>query len=133
MLDGKIAVSDQQLRAHFEWLREPDPAAVATPPVYLAFDVLYRAGRDLTARPLRDRRARLEDVVAGGELVFPVRRLAPDGLEAWSRVVERGYEGYVAKDEASVYEDGPTRRWLKVEQRNWTVAEDGWRRRITTS
>jgi hypothetical protein len=28
------------------------------------------------------RRGRLEDVVAGGELVFPVRRLAPDGLEA---------------------------------------------------
>jgi hypothetical protein len=28
-------------------------------------------GRDLIARPLRDRRARLEDVVAGSELVFP--------------------------------------------------------------
>jgi ATP-dependent DNA ligase len=40
-----------------------------------------------------------------------VRRLAPDGLEAWKQVIERGYEGYVAKDEASVYEGGPTRRW----------------------
>jgi hypothetical protein len=34
-------------------------------------------------------------------LVFPVRRLAPHGLEAWAQVVERGYEGYVAKNEAS--------------------------------
>jgi ATP-dependent DNA ligase len=57
-----------------------------------------------------------------------VRRLAPDGLEAWTLVVERGYEGYVAKDEASAYEGGPTRRWLKVKQTDWTVEEDGWRR-----
>jgi hypothetical protein len=28
----------------------------------------------------------------------PVRRLAPDGLEAWQLVLERGYEGYVAKE-----------------------------------
>jgi len=38
-------------------------------------------------------------------LVFPVRRLAADGLAAWAQVVERGYEGYVAKDEGSQYED----------------------------
>jgi hypothetical protein len=34
--------------------------------------------------------------------VFPVRRLASDGHEAWRQVLERGYEGLVAKDEASV-------------------------------
>jgi hypothetical protein len=45
-------------------------------------------------------------IVASSELVFPVRRLAPDGLEAWKQVIERGYEGYVAKDEGSQYEDG---------------------------
>jgi ATP-dependent DNA ligase len=72
----------------------------------------------------------LEDVVAGSELVFPVRRLAADVLEAWKQVVERGYEGYVAKDEASVYEGGATRRWLRVKQRDWTLEEDRWRRRI---
>jgi hypothetical protein len=43
--------------------------------------------------------------MAGSELGFPVRRLAPDGLAAWKQVVERGYEGYVAKDEGSQYED----------------------------
>jgi ATP-dependent DNA ligase len=96
----------------------------------MAFDLLYHDRRDLTARPLRDRRARLEDVVANSDLVFPVRRLAPDGLEAWSQVIVRGYEGYVAKDEASAYEGGPTRRWLKVKQKEWTVDEDRWRRRI---
>jgi ATP-dependent DNA ligase len=51
----------------------------------MVFGLLYHGGRDLTARP-RDRRARLEDVVAGSELVFPVRRLAADGLAAWQEV-----------------------------------------------
>src|SRR5215471_12436218 len=81
VFDGEVAIYDQQLRSRFDWLREPDPDAVATPPLLMAFDILYWDRRDLTGRPLRDRRARLEDVVAGSELIFPVRRLAPDGLE----------------------------------------------------
>jgi hypothetical protein len=39
-------------------------------------------------------------------------------------VIARDYEGVVAKDEASLYEAGPTRRWLKVKQKSWTVEED---------
>jgi len=70
----------------------------------MVFDLLYWHRRDLTGRALRDRRVCLEDVVAGSELAFPVRQLAPDGLEAWQQVIERGYEGYVTKDEASAYE-----------------------------
>jgi bifunctional non-homologous end joining protein LigD len=95
----------------------------------MAFDLLYHDRLDLTALPLRDRRARLEDVVAGSELLFPVPRLAPNGLEAWRQVVERGYQGYVAKDEASRYEGGATRRWVKVKQKDWTAEGDGSRRR----
>ena len=48
-------------------------------------------------------------------------------FEAWSEVIARDYEGLVAKDEASLYEAGPTRRW----QRGWTDAEDRWQRRIS--
>src|SRR4030095_10983716 len=130
VLDGEVAIYDQQLRSRFDWLREPYSDAVASPPLFMALDLLSQERCDLTARPLRDRRARLEDVVAGSELVFAVRRLAPDGLAAWKQVIERRYEGYVAKDERSVYEGGPTRRWLKVKQKDWTVTEDGWRRQL---
>jgi bifunctional non-homologous end joining protein LigD len=129
--DGEVAIFDRQLRSRFDWLRESDPDAVATPPLFVAFDLLYRDGRDLSATPLRERRARLEDTVAGSELVFPVRRLAANGLEAWAQVLEKSYEGYVAKDEGSAYEAGPTRRWLKVKQKDWTVPEDRWTRRIS--
>jgi ATP-dependent DNA ligase len=104
---------------------------VATPPVFMAFDLLHQDGREFIGRLLRERRARLEDAVVGSDFVLPVRRLARNGFEAWSEVVARDYEGLVAKDEASLYEAGPTRRWLKVKQRDWTVDEDRWQRRIS--
>jgi ATP-dependent DNA ligase len=47
-------------------------------------------------------------------------------------VIARDYEGLVAKDEASQYEAGPARRWLKVKQKGWTDAEDRWQRRISS-
>ena len=72
----------------------------------------------------------LKTLSRAAELVLPVRRLARNGFEAWSEVVARDYEGLVAKDETSLYEAGPTRRWLKVKQKGWTVEEDRWRRMI---
>src|SRR5215470_8670464 len=107
VLDGEVAIFDQKFRSRFDWLREPDPDAVATPPMFIAFDVLYRNGRELTGRPLRERRSRLEDVVADADLVLPVRRLASNGFEAWAEVIARDCEGYVAKAETSL---SPERR-----------------------
>jgi bifunctional non-homologous end joining protein LigD len=132
VLDGEVAIFDNQLRSRFDWLREPDAEAVATPPMFMAFDLLHQDGRELTGRPLRERRARMEDTVAGADLVLPVRRLAKNGFEAWAEVIARDCEGLVAKDETSLYEPGPTRRWLKVKQKGWTDAEDRWQRRISS-
>jgi ATP-dependent DNA ligase len=36
---------------------DPDQEAVATPPIFMVFDLMYRDGRDLSARPLGGRRA----------------------------------------------------------------------------
>jgi len=94
VLDGELAVFDDQLRSRFEWLRDPDESVVATPPVFIAFDVLYVKGRDVSQRPLHERRARLEDVVASAGFVYPVRRLAPDGLtpgRRWSSAATRAW------------------------------------------
>jgi ATP-dependent DNA ligase len=41
VLDGEVAVYHQQLRSRFDWLREPD-TNVATPPVFMVFDILHR-------------------------------------------------------------------------------------------
>ena len=37
VLDGEVAIYDQELRTRFDWLRESDPEAIATPPVLIAY------------------------------------------------------------------------------------------------
>jgi bifunctional non-homologous end joining protein LigD len=128
VLDGEVAIFDQQLRSRFDWLRAT-PDEIATPPIYIAFDVFYRAGQDVTDRPLQDRRVLLEDALAGGSsYVLPVRRLADNGLDVWAQVLELGFEGYVAKDRLSPYRGGVTRSWLKVKVPGWTDPEGKFKR-----
>jgi len=130
VLDGELAVFDAQLRSRFDWLRHRQSAEDATPPVLIAFNLLYVKGRDVSQSPRRERRARLEDLVAEADRIHAVCRLAPNGLKAWAQVLERGYEGLVAKDESSHYVGDRRRDWLKVKQANWTEGEPRWRRRL---
>jgi ATP-dependent DNA ligase len=46
--------------------------------VLIAFDVLYISARDVTAKPLRERRARLEDLVGHSDRVYAVRCLCSE-------------------------------------------------------
>ncbi len=114
ILDGEVARFDETLVSRSEWLRRGAPNSLAIPTLYMAFDCLYAAGSDLRALALRARRDRLEDVLQSHHLVFPARRLAANGLEAWAEVLARGYEGLVAKDPAAPYVGGRTLTWLKV-------------------
>jgi len=127
ILDGEVAIFDDKLVSRFEWFRKRPEDAVSTPPIYMVFDCLYREGRDLRRLPLRERRTELERVVENAHsLIFPARRLAPNGLEAWKEVLERGYEGLVGKDESAPYRGGRTLLWLKVRQPNYREGERGW-------
>ena len=67
--------------------------------------------------------------MGGQHLIFPARRLAAHGLKAWDEVQRRGYEGLVAKDEASPYAGGRTLSWLKVKQRDYRGAARGFQSR----
>ena len=96
---------DERLVSRFDLLGESSPPELVTPPIFMAFDCLYRDGRDLRPLPLGERRLLLERVVAG-DLVLPVRRLPAQGAEAWAEVQRRGYEGMVAKDEGATYRGG---------------------------
>jgi len=49
VLDGEIAIFDAQFRSCFDWLRG-QPDELATPPIFVAFHVLYRAGENVTTR-----------------------------------------------------------------------------------
>ncbi len=126
ILDGEVAVYDAQLVSRFEWLRHASPPDLSTPPLFMVFDCLQVRGKDLRSQPLYVRRNVVEDVLDEQDMVLPVRRLADDGLKAWQQVLERGYEGMVAKDPASPYVGGRTLNWLKVKQPKYRDGDRGW-------
>jgi bifunctional non-homologous end joining protein LigD len=126
ILDGEVAVFDKGLISRFEWLRAQPKEEPATLPVYIAFDILELAGRDVRDRPLKQRRRVLERLVWHHSMIFPARRLADDGLKAWQEAIARGYEGIVAKDPESRYVPGRTLKWLKVKQKDYRVEQRGF-------
>lgn len=124
-LDGEVAVFDRDL-SRFEWLRHLNHGDLATPPLFMAFDLLPLGDKDYRAEPLKVRRRALEKLVRGLSLILPARRLSPNGFAAWAEVLHRGYEGMVAKDPESPYVGGRTLKWLKVKQPHYREGERGW-------
>jgi bifunctional non-homologous end joining protein LigD len=129
ILDGEVAIFDEQLVSRFEWLRHGTRDALATPPMYMVFDALQVGTRDLRSEPLHARRKMLESLVEGQRLLLPARRLAGSGLEAWVEAERRGYEGLVAKDEAALYIGARTLSWLKVKQPEYRAGSRGFQAR----
>jgi bifunctional non-homologous end joining protein LigD len=97
-LDGEVAVFDAELVSRFEWRRHLNHGDLATPPLFMVFDLLHLGDKDYRLEPLKVRRKALEKLVKGQTLILPARRLSPNGLAAWAEVLHRGYEGMVAKD-----------------------------------
>jgi len=129
ILDGEVAIFDDQLISRFEWLRHGTRESLSTPPINMAFDVLQVGNQDLRQEPLRTRRKVLEGLLDGQRLLLPARRLSGSGVEAWREVEQRGYEGLVAKDASSLYIGGRTLSWLKVKQPDYRVEGRGFQSR----
>jgi ATP-dependent DNA ligase len=89
-----------------------------TPASYVAFDLLAAGGEDLAPRPLAERRARLEALLAGARpplLLTPATRDRATA-QAWlDRFQGRGIDGVVAKALDGTYEPG-RRGWVKVKR-----------------
>ncbi|HEV8585871.1 MAG TPA: non-homologous end-joining DNA ligase [Methylomirabilota bacterium] len=114
VLDGEVVVFDPEGISRFGLFG----ADTRRKPVYVVFDVLFARGRDLRALPLAERRAVLEKEVRPGGPLRLAKRLAADGFKAFETARERGLEGIVAKDAASVYETGKrSTAWRKVKVR----------------
>jgi bifunctional non-homologous end joining protein LigD len=117
-LDGEIVIFDDRRVSRFQYLQRRELGEESRPPVYAVFDCLYARGRDLRSTPLNQRRAVLEQEIGARTGIVPARRLARDGLAAFKKAQQLGFEGLVAKDGSSRYEAGQrSRAWLKVKVR----------------
>jgi bifunctional non-homologous end joining protein LigD len=137
VLDGEIVAFDERGRPSFQVLQSRmhvrQPAEVArlsasVPVMYVAFDVLWLDGRDITDRPWRERRRVLEDLeLAGPSWQVPASHVGT-GEALVAATAAQGLEGVVAKRVDSTYEPGRrSRSWIKLKnQRRQELVVGGW-------
>lgn len=110
-VNGDLSFNELQLRLHPAASRVRKLAA-DHPGLLIAFDLLVdERGTSLVAKPLSERRRRLEEWFARCAGSSPVLRLSPatDDLEAarrWLRTMGGGLDGIIAKRRDAAYESG---------------------------
>jgi len=78
---------------------------------YHVFDILWLNGQPVTALPLEERRALLQELPFEG----PMLRVEPvDDDSPWERARREGWEGVIAKRRGSPYEHRRSKHWLKM-------------------
>ncbi len=116
ILDGEVVVVDKAGRSSFQKLQQSMKGGAATF-VFQIFDLIYLDGYNLTRVPLRERKALLEELLAGVNAKGPLRysdHVVGNGAQFFEQACEYGLEGIVSKLADSVYESTRTRSWLKV-------------------
>ncbi len=112
VLDGEI-IALKGGRADFHALQAY--AERKAPLRYMLFDLLYIDGEDLRARPLIERKRRLEALIPKSDVLQLSDHIEGAGKKLFSALAKRGVEGIVAKDGMSPYREGKrTKEWLKV-------------------
>jgi ATP-dependent DNA ligase len=148
VLDGElfVAISDEQngSRLEFEVLQERihpaesrvDKLAQETPAGYVVFDLLALGDEAYAERPLSERRAALEDALAGLDGPCYLTRTTTDPAEAesWFQQFEgAGLDGVMAKPLAAPYQQN-ARSMLKIKhERTADVVLAGYREHKTST
>ena len=120
VLDGEVSVLDGQGRSDFQRLQARSDMRGwkpgADPVVFCAFDLLVHDGEVAMGYPLRQRKLRLERLLAPmPDSVIQVRHIEREGEWLFERALALDVEGIVAKDLASPYQPGlRSRHWLKI-------------------
>jgi bifunctional non-homologous end joining protein LigD len=81
------------------------------PAAYHVFDIMWIDGRDVMTLPIEERQALLSKL----PLRRPLYRVTALDAEApWERAQEEGWEGVIAKQRGSLYEQRRSPNWLKM-------------------
>jgi ATP-dependent DNA ligase len=89
---------------------------------FVAFDLLRVGGRDVRARPWRERDAQLRDVLPVSERIRLINSQAATSA-AHDAIVALGFEGTVLKRPSSTYRAGRHAAWVKHKARLTTTGE----------
>ncbi|MBS1852064.1 MAG: non-homologous end-joining DNA ligase [Acidobacteria bacterium] len=122
VLDGEIAVLDEQGRSSFDLIQQRTGIRKGGRRVagrsdlfviYYVFDLLWIDGYDLRRVPLEQRKAALAKIIKpGGPVRFSEH--FEQGRALWQAAKQQGLEGILAKRRTSLYEERRSREWKKI-------------------
>lgn len=117
VLDGEIVALDREGKSQFQLLQNYQRTG-AGHLAYCVFDVLYLDGRDMRGLPLRERKKKLARLIKDGAVLRLSDHVEEDGIAFFKALTERGLEGMIAKNAASLYREGErSLDWLKIKAR----------------
>ncbi|ASZ10596.1 DNA ligase D [Chitinophaga pendula] len=116
VLDGEVVVLDKQQQSDFQALQNYKTTGKGNL-CYVVFDLLHLDGNELQALPLLQRKALLDDLLAqlNDKRILFSAHLEHKGLALFKKAQQRGWEGIIAKDGESIYEENRRgNAWLKI-------------------
>lgn len=116
LIDGEAVAYNEEGRSDFSSLQQ---ALSGNAPIeFYVFDLLEISGDDLTGKPLTDRKARLEKLLADLPEKGPLHlstHIVGRGKEVLAHICGAGEEGIISKKASSRYLSGDrTNTWLKT-------------------
>jgi bifunctional non-homologous end joining protein LigD len=130
LVDGEIVVLDQHQLPSFSALQAALSAEDSTAMIFFAFDLLFEGGADLRGLALRERKARLEQLLGplgAGNRIRYVSHLESDAEAVLASACKMGLEGIVSKRLDAPYHSGRTEIWAKTKCRaGQEVVLGGW-------
>ncbi|MDR9775022.1 non-homologous end-joining DNA ligase [Rhizobium hidalgonense] len=120
ILDGEAVVLDERGRSDFGMLQQSlggrGGKRTSREAIFMAFDLLYFDGHDVTGTELSSRRHLLEGLIpqASEDAIRLSEEIEADGERLLRIACEQHLEGIIAKDRNSRYRSGRLGDWLKI-------------------
>jgi bifunctional non-homologous end joining protein LigD len=131
MIDGEAVAIDDNGAPDFGALQVALSEGKSDKLIFFVFDLLFAEGEDLRALSLRDRKARLRDLVSGLKGKHPLIRYVDHFETAGDAVLESAcrmkFEGIISKQLDAPYRSGRYGSWTKAKCRaGQEVVIGGW-------
>lgn len=115
LVDGKPNFSAIQRRSLMSNGFKIELESQKHPATFITFDILSLDGKDLTMRPLMERKKLLQKTVRENERIAVSRYFEGTGIALFALAKQQGLEGVVGKRKDSVYIQGKrTKDWKKI-------------------
>ena len=115
LIDGKPSFAEVQRRSLMGNNFKIKLASGMHPVSFIAFDILYLDGQDLTGRPLVERKELLRKTVIENDRIAVSTVFKSGGIDLYKLTEQQGLEGIVAKRKDSLYVQGKrTKNWVKI-------------------